>query len=80
MENNNKGGIGFCGVLAIVFIVLKLVGVIEWSWIWVLSPIWIPLLLMVILLIVLAAINGKNKDIDDILPDNHDNNLMRMDR
>lgn len=37
-----SGGIGFCGILAIVFIVLKLVGTINWSWWWVLAPIWIP--------------------------------------
>ena len=38
-----SGGIGFGGLLAIVFIVLKLTKVISWSWLWVLSPIWIPL-------------------------------------
>ena len=38
---NNSGGIGFAGVLTIVFIVLKLTGTITWSWLWVLSPIWI---------------------------------------
>lgn len=32
------GGIGFVGLLTIVFIVLKLCGVIAWSWWWVLSP------------------------------------------
>ena len=38
-KNNEKsGGIGFCGLLAIAFIVLKLCGVIAWSWLWVLSP------------------------------------------
>ena len=31
----------FAGVLAIVFIVLKLTGVIAWSWVWVLCPLWI---------------------------------------
>lgn len=42
MENkNSSGGIGFAGVLMIVFIVLKLCGVISWSWLWVLSPFWI---------------------------------------
>lgn len=52
MTNNNKnttkiisGGIGFVGLLALVFIVLKLCGVIGWSWVWVLSPIWILLTL-----------------------------------
>ena len=37
-----SGGIGFCGLLAILFIALKLTAVIGWSWWWVLSPIWIP--------------------------------------
>ena len=39
-RNNNgaAGGIGFCGLLAIAFIVLKLTGFIDWSWLWVLAP------------------------------------------
>lgn len=41
-SGSSSGGIGFCGVLAIVFIVLKLLGVIEWNWLWVLAPLWIP--------------------------------------
>lgn len=44
MSNNEKytfGGIGFIVLLTIVFITLKLTHVINWSWIWVLSPIWI---------------------------------------
>jgi len=41
-NNNSSGGIGLAGALAIVFITLKLVDVIDWSWWWVLSPIWIP--------------------------------------
>lgn len=36
-------GVGFCGLLTIVFIVLKLTGVIGWSWLLVLSPLWIPI-------------------------------------
>lgn len=52
----SNGGIGITGVLLIVFIVLKLVGVINWSWWWVLSPMWIPLALVLIgvILVVLA--------------------------
>lgn len=42
MSNNSSssssGGIGFLGLLTIVFIVLKLCGVINWNWFWVLSP------------------------------------------
>jgi hypothetical protein len=37
----SSGGIGFVGLLTIVFIVLKLTNYITWSWWWVLSPIWI---------------------------------------
>ena len=42
MNNKTKqGGLGIVSVLTIIFIVLKLLGVIKWSWIWVLSPLWI---------------------------------------
>ena len=55
MRNNKNsggsaGGSGFCGLLTIVFIVLKLVGVISWSWLWVLSPIWIGTIAAVVLI------------------------------
>lgn len=40
-NNQKSGGIGFVGLLTIVFIVLKLTHVIDWSWWWVLSPLWI---------------------------------------
>ena len=54
MENNGVS-IGFVGILQIVFIVLKLCNVIDWSWFWVLSPIWIRVILIFIFgLIVLA--------------------------
>jgi len=41
-SNTNNGGIGFFGLLAILFIGLKLTGFIAWSWWWVLSPLWAP--------------------------------------
>jgi len=46
-NNSTNGGIGFTGLLTIVFIVLKLCHVIEWSWLWVLSPIWISILIFI---------------------------------
>lgn len=49
MENNSRAPIGFFGLLTIVFIVLKLCHVISWSWVWVLSPIWIPTILIIII-------------------------------
>ena len=37
-NSNSSGGVGFCGLLTILFIGLKLTGYIAWSWWWVLSP------------------------------------------
>lgn len=51
-NNSSSGGIGFCGLLTIVFITLKLTNFIAWSWLWVLSPLWIPLALVAGALIV----------------------------
>lgn len=50
-SNSNGGGIGFAGLLAIVFITLKLTGYITWSWLWVLSPLWIPLAFILTILL-----------------------------
>ena len=53
MDNNTScGGISFCGLLTIVFIVLKLCKVITWSWVWVLAPLWIPTVLVLILFVI----------------------------
>lgn len=52
MNNNSYGGIGFFDLLGVVFIVLKLMGVIEWSWLWVLSPIWIPIVVVIVLFVI----------------------------
>lgn len=40
-SSSSSGGIGFVGLLTILFIGLKLTGHIDWSWWWVLSPVWI---------------------------------------
>ena len=53
-SSSSSGGIGFVGMLAIVFIVLKLTGYIAWSWLWVLSPIWIPFALILVVAIIAA--------------------------
>lgn len=45
-------GIGFTGLLTIVFIVLKLTNVINWSWLWVLSPVWIEFALVVAIVLI----------------------------
>lgn len=64
MENKKSQvrGLGLPGVLTIVFVVLKLVGVITWSWAWVLAPLWIAAALVVIIAIVLIVMKlRKNK-------------------
>lgn len=48
----SSSGIGFTGLLTIVFIVLKLIGQISWSWLWVLSPIWIPLVIVSVIIMI----------------------------
>ena len=59
-NNNNKttvsGGIGFGGLLTITFIILKLCGVIKWSWLWVLAPTWIPIALVIIVFLIIIAV------------------------
>ena len=53
MSNSNSGGgIGLGGVLLVVFIVLKLCEVIAWSWWWVLSPLWIPIAVWLVLVVI----------------------------
>lgn len=49
-------GIGFTGLLQIAFIILKLVGAIDWSWFWVLSPIWISIALFVLICVITVLI------------------------
>ena len=66
MENKTSGGISFLGLLQIAFIVLKLCGVINWKWLWVLSPTWIPMALIVVVAFVLIFIPLFFKFIKDI--------------
>ena len=53
-ETNGASGMGFASVLTLIFIVLKLVGVITWSWVWVLSPIWIGFIIIAVILLAIA--------------------------
>ena len=59
MKDNNtvRSGINFFEVLGVVFIVLRLCGVIGWPWVWVLAPIWMPICLygLVFLIVVIWA-------------------------
>lgn len=58
MSNNvSSGGVSLGGVLFIVFLVLKLTGHIDWSWLWVTAPLWIPIGLFIVFLIGLSFIS-----------------------
>jgi len=60
MSESKTGGIGFFGLLTIVFITLKLTNYIDWSWWWVLSPLWIPFVVIVLVIVLLAIFtNGR---------------------
>lgn len=56
VSSSISSGIGFTGLLTIVFIVLKLLGKIDWSWVWVLSPLWISALLVVLIIIIIFLV------------------------
>jgi uncharacterized protein (DUF983 family) len=58
-SNNTSTGVSFSGILTIAFIVLKLTDVIDWSWWWVLSPIWIPLLVILLIGLLYMIITNK---------------------
>ena len=52
MNEKHTGGISFFGLLTLIFITLKLTGFIDWSWKWVLAPVWIPAIVATIVLVV----------------------------
>ncbi|WP_205407086.1 hypothetical protein [Streptococcus pluranimalium] len=56
MEKSTSGGVSLSSMLLILFIALKLIGVIDWPWIWVLAPFWIPLTLGVLVLAIVAIL------------------------
>ena len=57
VRNDGKvAGVSFTGVLQIIFLVLKLTGLINWSWLWVLAPTWISIGLFVVVLLVLLVV------------------------
>lgn len=59
MTVNNSGGIGFVGLLTILFVGLKLTGYMAWSWVWVLSPLWISLGIFILFITLIMIIKEK---------------------
>lgn len=58
-SKSSSSTLSFCGALTIVFVVLKLLGKITWSWWWVLSPIWIDFAIALVLIVVMAIIEVR---------------------
>jgi hypothetical protein len=60
-SSSSSSGIGFPGLLTVLFIGLKLTGHITWSWLWVLSPLWISALIgltVISIVFIIALVNG----------------------
>lgn len=51
-----RGGVGVAGLLGVLFVALKLLGVIAWSWWWVLAPFWIPFAILLVILLVCGIV------------------------
>lgn len=61
LNSTNTNGVSFLGLLALLFIGLKLTGYITWSWIWVLAPLWIPISIALLLLSAIILLVGLGK-------------------
>lgn len=56
VSSSSSSGIGFAGLLTVLFVGLKLTGYIAWSWWWVLSPLWVgPLVIIAVVLLLLLV-------------------------
>lgn len=56
-----SSGIGFLGLLTILFIGLRLTGFIDWAWYWLIAPLWMPVALVLAIVIVGALVIGLIK-------------------
>ena len=60
-EGRSAGGVGFVGLLQLLFIGLKLCKVIDWSWWWVLAPTWISVLLLIVVIVIICIVFGVKR-------------------
>ncbi|MBW2596978.1 MAG: hypothetical protein JRC93_13635 [Deltaproteobacteria bacterium] len=63
-KKTSPSGLGLPGVLFLIFLVLKLTDNIDWSWGWVFSPVWIPAVVAVVLVLVAGIVALINRMID----------------
>lgn len=64
-QTQSTGGIGFAGLLTILFIALKLTGNITWSWLWVLSPLWISFAFWLAVLLIVLLVVGIGSTVSE---------------
>ena len=55
-NSSSSGGVSVCGLMGVMFIGLKIAGIIGWPWVWVLAPFWVPLAIAIVILLVAAII------------------------
>lgn len=62
-SSSSSSGIGFFGLLALIFITLKLTGFIAWSWWWVLSPLLfgVGIIVLILIVLIICAIISSTK-------------------
>ena len=58
-DKETTGGITFFGAMTVLFIGLKLSGIIHWSWCWVLAPIWMPCAVILTVLVVAYIVSTR---------------------
>jgi len=65
MSNQKNVSVQFpiFGILGLIFITLKLTGHITWSWLWVLAPFWIPLIIVLLLFLIVFIFQLVANDI-----------------
>jgi uncharacterized membrane protein len=56
MSNKKSGCSVSLPMITLILVILKLTGVIDWSWVWVTSPIWIPIALVLFILFVALGV------------------------
>ena len=63
--SSSSGGLGICGATFLVFLVLKLTEVIDWSWWWISAPLWAPISLFLVILVMVGIVTIVAKAIGD---------------
>jgi len=57
VSSSSSSGVGFCGLLTILFVALKLTGYIDWSWWWVTSPLWIGFAVVMVFIVIAVVVS-----------------------